>query len=327
MACFTSGLFLALRWWVSAIPMLAMSVACFVEMLLDQAPAVVMSVALSLAAMGSAALEQGWPVAATLGLLAAAACIGVIASETWSSPAARRPPTARVEAPMEGPPPPAAQSFAGAAAGAASDDDGEEGLATGWGHDWMSGMAAPPPGGAAQHPAGQWPIHAALQGFAAGHQPSGPYSHTFAQQMAGAPPMASPPGQWQPPMPFAPGPSGAQWGALLAGLSQEELQHMTTSDQWTGIGSSVRRAAPEIYWAIRQAGHANVREWWQAVWGSGPPTQQRMDLWHTATTLDLRVKVFSDRGPQALAWGLLHDDLLEGLLRQLAAAKEYHLTH
>lgn len=38
MAWFTSGLFLAMRWWVSAIPMLAISVTFFVEMLLEQAP-------------------------------------------------------------------------------------------------------------------------------------------------------------------------------------------------------------------------------------------------------------------------------------------------
>lgn len=36
MAWFTSGLVLALRWWVSAISMLAISVTFFVEMLLEQ---------------------------------------------------------------------------------------------------------------------------------------------------------------------------------------------------------------------------------------------------------------------------------------------------
>lgn len=61
--------------------------------------------------------------------------------------------------------------------------------------------------------------------------------------------------------------------------------------------------------------------------GAPPPTltQQRMDLWHMATTLDLRIKEFADRGPQAL--DSCTTTCLEGLLRQLAAAREYHLTH
>ena len=89
----------------------------------------------------------------------------------------------------------------------------------------------------------------------------------------------------------------------------------------------MRRAAPEIYWAIRQAGHANVREWWQSVWGSLPDTQQKSDLWHSATVCDLRLKELADKGPQALAIGLSSDDVLEGMLRQLAAAKEFKSTH
>eukprot|EP00974_Lingulodinium_polyedra_P053511 5141356-Lingulodinium_polyedra.AAC.1 len=40
----------------------------------------------------------------------------------------------------------------------------------------------------------------------------------------------------------------------------------------------------------------------------------------------MRVEEFQQQGPQALAWGLQHDDMLEGLLRQLASAREYKLT-
>lgn len=138
--------------------------------------------------MGSAALGQGWPVAATLGLLAAAACIGVIASE----PAARWPQPARVEAPIDGPPPQPAPSFAGAAAGVAGEDDGEEGLAAGWGQEWVPGMSAPLQAGTAQGlaaglrsgPAAERPLLAHLRAAAGGSArhgaPSGAVAASYA---------------------------------------------------------------------------------------------------------------------------------------------------
>ena len=64
----------------------------------------------------------------------------------------------------------------------------------------------------------------------------------------------------------------------------------------------------------------------QAVWGQAAETQQRSDMWHTAVAVDLRVAELSRLGPQALATGLATDDLLEGLLRQLAAAREFRLN-
>ena len=40
------------------------------------------------------------------------------------------------------------------------------------------------------------------------------------------------------------------------------------------MNSAMQRAALKIYWDIRLEGHAIVREWWQAVWGTGPDAQQ-----------------------------------------------------
>ena len=49
-------------------------------------------------------------------------------------------------------------------------------------------------------------------------------------------------------------------------------------------------------------------------------------IYHLIPRLFWRIKEFSDQGVQALAWGLSNDDLLEGLLRQLAAAREFRIT-
>ena len=101
---------------------------------------------------------------------------------------------------------------------------------------------------------------------------------------------------------------------------------MASSDRWAGLGSQLQRAATEIYALVRQEGHANMREWWQAVWGAAAPSQQRSDTWHSAVVIDMRIAEFSRQGPEALAAGLASDDVLEGLLRQLASARELALT-
>ena len=87
----------------------------------------------------------------------------------------------------------------------------------------------------------------------------------------------------------------------------------------------MKRAAPEIYYNCRQ-GHSNVKEWFLSSWGTAPRTQQFTDLWHTAATSDLRLDELSKGGPQALAWGLQNDDIVEGLLRQLAAARFFKIS-
>ena len=45
---------------------------------------------------------------------------------------------------------------------------------------------------------------------------------------------------------------------------------MATSDRRSGLGRGMARAGAELYWNIRQEGHANVREWWNAVLGPSP---------------------------------------------------------
>ena len=109
-------------------------------------------------------------------------------------------------------------------------------------------------------------------------------------------------------------------------LTPEEVAHMASGDRWAGLSRSMPRAAAEIYWMIRQEGHANVREWWQSVWGTSGATPQRSDMWHAACAIDLRIAEFSAQGPQALAAALTSDDLLEGLLRQVATAREFSIT-
>ena len=76
-----------------------------------------------------------------------------------------------------------------------------------------------------------------------------------------------------------------------------------------------------------QGGHTNMRGWWQAVWGQMPDTQQKKDQFHTATIIDLRIDEFWRAGAaKAVMWALLHDDLLEGSIRQMAFAREFKLT-
>ena len=54
-------------------------------------------------------------------------------------------------------------------------------------------------------------------------------------------------------------------------------------------------------------------------------SQQKADLWHTATLADMRIDEYRRHGPAALAHGLQTDDTLEALLRQLTAARDFNL--
>ena len=101
---------------------------------------------------------------------------------------------------------------------------------------------------------------------------------------------------------------------------------MASTDRWTGLRAGMQRAAPEIYWNIRQEGHANVREWWQAVWGNKGDSPEKSNTWHSACTLDLRIQELGTKGAQALAKGLATCDICEGLLRQLASSREFALS-
>ena len=78
---------------------------------------------------------------------------------------------------------------------------------------------------------------------------------------------------------------------------------------------------------MRSRGNANIREWFQNTWRNQEETQQVRDLWHTATMMDMRIQELTTHGPTGLQWGLMHDDILEGGLRQSAAAAEYKRTH
>ena len=71
-------------------------------------------------------------------------------------------------------------------------------------------------------------------------------------------------------------------------------------------------------------GYPSVREWFLRTWGD-TQGQQRQDLWSIATMIDLRIQELSHWGVDGLQWGLQRDDMLEGSLRQLAAANGYRL--
>ena len=73
-------------------------------------------------------------------------------------------------------------------------------------------------------------------------------------------------------------------------------------------------------------GHGSIREWFLASWGTAPQSQAFADQWHAATIADMRVAEFLRGGVQNLAAGLQTDDLLESVLRQLAAAREFRNT-
>ncbi|CAE8743797.1 unnamed protein product [Polarella glacialis] len=82
----------------------------------------------------------------------------------------------------------------------------------------------------------------------------------------------------------------AQWDTRP---QQDLLEKLASNERWIALPASYKRAAGEIYHLMRSAGHATVRGWF-AVPG--------------------------------LRWALTHDDMLEGLFRQLSAAREFQLT-
>ena len=110
-------------------------------------------------------------------------------------------------------------------------------------------------------------------------------------------------------------------------LTASTLQFLASGGRWSGLSSDLKRAAPELYCSMRQ-GTANVREWFNWTFGQqAHDTQQSSDLWHAAVTVDIRVEEWlAQGGVQGLAFGLQSDDVLEGLLRQLASAREFKLT-
>jgi hypothetical protein len=197
------------------------------------------------------------------------------------------------------------------------------------------------------------PMHHNLAAFARNQPGFGPASNTFGMQtgwpqgptsfhsqpMWVQPPggtvpqtmsqmLSSQPAQCFPPLP----PSGSRGQAPVApggtnGFTEDELHKLATNEKWTGLPSSFKRAAGEIYQLMRSSGFGSVREWFQSSWLGAPDTQQKRDLFHTATLCDMRIAEYTQsQGANGLAWALSHDDMLEGMLRQLSAAKEYHLT-
>lgn len=106
---------------------------------------------------------------------------------------------------------------------------------------------------------------------------------------------------------------------------QEQLAAIADGGRWGGLPSNQKRAAPEIYAAMRQ-GTANIREWFQWTFGMGAESQQQVGLWQAACIVDMRVNELMRRaGIPGLLEGLQSDDILEGTLRQLAVARDYKL--
>ena len=104
-------------------------------------------------------------------------------------------------------------------------------------------------------------------------------------------------------------------------ISAVDLQRMCSQSRWSGLPANMRRAAADLYMSMRQ-GNSDVREWFLRVFGASGDHA----LWHTACAIDLRIEELLKHGPQGLAWGLENDDILEGSLRQLAAAQEVKRT-
>ena len=312
-----AAMFLALKWWSAAVPTLVVAIMCLAEWFVHSSTLAISAAVSGLAALAGLAVQWSLWLPGVLFTLAAAVGIGVLCykpeDKSFWQAAFGGP------APQQPRPAPAARSEP-----AYVDTSQWESYPEAWGDDMF--------GDDTQREDAQAPaLHQSLSQFAQGSSPTGPWSPTFAQQAGtGA---AGPAGTWAVSPQAGQGswsasnPFGLQPSTAAQPLGSNELAHMMTDSRWVGLGTGMRRAAPEIYWAIRQAGHANVREWWQSVWGSLPDTQQKSDLWHSATVCDLRLKELADKGPQALAIGLSSDDVPEGMLRQLAAAKEFKSTH
>ncbi|CAE8621317.1 unnamed protein product [Polarella glacialis] len=133
------------------------------------------------------------------------------------------------------------------------------------------------------------------------------------------------PGDCFPPQPLSSATDAAT--GRTAGFSQAELEKLASNERWIALPASYRRAAGEIYRLIRSAGHSTVRGWFTSVWCEVPESQQRGNLYHSATLCDMRIDEFlTAHGTTGLGWGLTHDDMLEGLFRQLSSAREFQLT-
>ncbi|CAE8705687.1 unnamed protein product [Polarella glacialis] len=78
---------------------------------------------------------------------------------------------------------------------------------------------------------------------------------------------------------------------------------------------------------MRSARHATVRGWLTSAWWNVPDSQHRRNLYHSAMLCDMRLDEYvTAHGAPGLGWALTHDAMLEGLFRQLSAAREFQLT-
>ena len=106
-------------------------------------------------------------------------------------------------------------------------------------------------------------------------------------------------------------------GASFAGASGWVV---SADDQYSAaLPVDLRRAAPEIYRAIRSEGVASVRAWlnsnFQGYRGQG--SQQWIDLWNLATQIDMTLATC--RSDQEILLRLSTDDVLESSLRHISA--------
>eukprot|EP00442_Polarella_glacialis_P047256 CAMPEP_0115051446 /NCGR_PEP_ID=MMETSP0227-20121206/2350_1 /TAXON_ID=89957 /ORGANISM="Polarella glacialis, Strain CCMP 1383" /LENGTH=349 /DNA_ID=CAMNT_0002435425 /DNA_START=611 /DNA_END=1662 /DNA_ORIENTATION=+ len=153
--------------------------------------------------------------------------------------------------------------------------------------------------------------------FAAGPAQLDPTPRPFASQVEWSPL------GYLPPQSF---PTGMDTATRAPGFSQAELERLASDERWIALPASYKRAAG-VYHLIRSAGHGTVRRWFAATWGDASESQQRRDLYHSATLCDMRIDEYlTTHGVAGLMWALTHDDMLEGLFRQLSAAREFQLT-
>ncbi|CAE8611368.1 unnamed protein product [Polarella glacialis] len=122
------------------------------------------------------------------------------------------------------------------------------------------------------------------------------------------------PGGCFPPHPFSSATDAA--ARRTVGFSQAELEKLASNERWIALPASYKRAAGEIYRLIRSAGHSTVRGWFTSVWWDVPESQQRRNMFHSATLCDMRIDEFlRAHGTPGLGWALTHDDMLECLFR------------
>ena len=95
---------------------------------------------------------------------------------------------------------------------------------------------------------------------------------------------------------------------------------MSTNDQYfAALPKDLRRAAPEIYRAIRGEGVTSVRAWLSSNFQGyrGPGSQQWLDLWVLATQIDMTLATC--KSDQEILFRLSTDDVLESSLRHISA--------